>query len=70
MTLTNKFLHLCSPNGRFALPTTLRLERVCKRYGSRWVVDHVSLSVARGEVVGLLKQWCRENDNLLHGNGD
>ncbi|BAC09123.1 LPS export ABC transporter ATP-binding protein [Thermosynechococcus vestitus] len=54
MTLTNKFLHLCSPSGRFALPTTLRLEGVCKRYGSRWVVDHVSLSVARGEVVGLL----------------
>jgi len=54
MTLTNKFLNLCSPRGGFALPTTLRLEGVCKRYGARWVVDHVSLSVARGEVVGLL----------------
>ena len=32
----------------------LRTERIVKEYGSRRVVDHVSLEVCEGEVVGLL----------------
>lgn len=33
---------------------TIRTDQVCKSYGGRRVVDHVSISVNSGEVVGLL----------------
>jgi lipopolysaccharide export system ATP-binding protein len=34
--------------------TRLSLDRVCKSYGAKLAVDHVSLEINRGEVVGLL----------------
>lgn len=33
---------------------TIRTDKVCKTYGGRRVVDHVSITVESGEVVGLL----------------
>lgn len=36
------------------LPGVLRTENLVKRYGKRTVVDHVSIDVTQGEIVGLL----------------
>ncbi|MCH5213761.1 MAG: LPS export ABC transporter ATP-binding protein [Muribaculaceae bacterium] len=37
-----------------ALPGTLRTDNLVKKYGKRTVVDHVSIDVKQGEIVGLL----------------
>lgn len=36
------------------LPGTLRTDNLVKKYGKRTVVDHVSIDVKQGEIVGLL----------------
>lgn len=36
------------------MPVTIRTEDLVKRYGVRTVVDHVSIEVQQGEIVGLL----------------
>ena len=43
------------------------VDGVAKRYGTRMVVDDVSLEVRPGEVVALRTQRCREDD---HGRDD
>ena len=36
------------------MPVTIRTQDLVKRYGDRTVVDHVSIDVQQGEIVGLL----------------
>jgi lipopolysaccharide export system ATP-binding protein len=40
--------------GQQAEPLMLRTENLVKKYGKRTVVDHVSINVKQGEIVGLL----------------
>lgn len=56
MTLTDKLPQSSSLNPATvtSTPTKICLEDVRKAYGSRIVVDYISLCVSRGEIVGLL----------------
>ena len=45
----------------------LRTENLVKRYRSRTVVNHVSIQVGQGEIVGLLgPNGAGEDDDLLY----
>ena len=45
----------------------LRTEDLVKKYKTRTVVNHVSINVKQGEIVGLLgPQWSWENDYFLY----
>jgi len=43
-----------------AEPLMLRTENLVKKYGKRTVVNHVSINVKQGEIVGVAwPKWCR-----------
>ena len=49
---SNMFRYFCS--NRFSLSITISTRDLVKRYHSRTVVNHVSIEVNQGEIVGLL----------------
>ena len=45
----------------------LRTDNLVKKYGKRTVVNHVSIDVTQGEIVGLLgPKRCRKDDDVLY----
>ena len=44
----------------------LRTEDLVKKYRTRTVVNHVSINVKQGEIVGLLGPNGAEDDNILY----
>jgi len=51
-------------------PLMLRTENLVKKYGKRTVVNHVSINVKQGEIVGLLgPERGGQDDHFLYDGG-
>lgn len=55
--------------------TLIKVEHLVKRYGNRNVVDDLTFTVEKGQIVGFRTKWCRKINNDEHyyrlpcGNG-
>lgn len=43
--------------------SVVKIDNLVKRYGEKLAVDHFSLDIREGEILGLLAKWIRQDHN-------